>query len=91
MGGRVLGGEAIIAEAVDGSSADVQAKAAEAQAFTSRENWLVGLWEIRTEFHKIDLTIRPDGRYIAREDTDEFLRGIVRGRYTMSSSITWAR
>jgi hypothetical protein len=73
--------EGIIMEAVAGSAADVQAKATEAQAFTSREHWLAGVWEIRNEFHKIDLTIRPDGRYIAQDDTDEFLRGVVRGRY----------
>jgi hypothetical protein len=78
-------GEAIILEAVAGSSADVQAKAAEAQAFTSREHWHVGVWEIRGEFHTIDLTIRPDGRYIAKEDTNEFLRGIVRGRYSLEA------
>jgi hypothetical protein len=67
---------------VAGSRAEVLAKAAEAEAFLAGENWQVGVWEIRDEIHLVDVTIRPDGHYIAKEDT-EFLAGIVRGRYTL--------
>ena len=65
-----------------GSAEDVNAKAAEAEAFLNRENWQVGVWEIRDRIQTVDLTVRPDGYYIAREDT-EFLAGIVRGRYVL--------
>jgi hypothetical protein len=67
---------------VPGSETEVLAKAAEAEAFLTRENWQVGVWEIRDAVRTVDLTIRPDGHYIANEDT-EFLQGIVRGRYTL--------
>jgi hypothetical protein len=67
---------------VPGSEAAVRAKAAEAEAFRARENWHVGVWEIRTDFRTLDLTIRPDGHYMSRNQT-EFLSGIVRGRYTL--------
>lgn len=67
---------------VPGSSALVRTKAAESAAFLKRENWHVGTWEIRGGVQTIDVTFRPDGRYIAKNDTD-FLRGIVRGKYTL--------
>jgi hypothetical protein len=60
----------------------VQAKADEAVAFLSQDNWHVGVWEIRDVMHTLDLTIRPDGHYIAREQA-EYARGIVRGRYAI--------
>lgn len=69
-------------EKVAGSEAEVRQKETEAEAFLSRENWQVGIWEIREEFQTVDLTIRPDGHYIARTDSDP-LRGIVRGRYVL--------
>ena len=78
-------GESATYEALPGSEADVRAKADEAEAFLSRENWQVGVWEIRDAVQTVDLTIRPDGHYIAKDDT-EFFRGIVRGRYTLSAS-----
>ena len=75
-------GEAVIYEQLPGSGAEVRAKAAEAEAFLSQLNWQVGVWEIRDAVQTVDLTIRPDGYYIAKHDT-EFLGGIVRGRYTL--------
>jgi hypothetical protein len=56
----------------------------EADAFLRREHWLVGTWDIRDDIHTVDLTIRPDGRYIAKEST-QYLEGIVRGRYTLEA------
>ncbi len=76
-------GESASYEDIPGSETEVRAKAAEADAFLSRENWQVGVWEIRDAIHIVDLTIRSDGHYIAREDT-EFLNGIVRGRYALT-------
>ena len=76
-------GESASFEAVPGSAADVRAKAAEAGALLARENWHVGIWEVRDQSHIVDLTFRPDGYYISKEDTVDFLRGIVRGRYTL--------
>ena len=75
-------GESAAYEAIPGSDAEVRAKAAEAEAFLARADWHVGVWEIRDAFHTVDLTIRPDGHYMAQEDT-EFLEGTVRGRYTL--------
>jgi hypothetical protein len=75
-------GESTTYGKLPGSEAEVRAKAAEAEAFLGRENWHVGVWEIRDAIHTVDLTIRPDGRYVAKEET-EFLKGIVRGRYTL--------
>jgi hypothetical protein len=69
-------------EEVPGSAAEVRAKAAAAAAFLGREHWQVGVWEIRDDVNTVDLTLRPDGRYSAKDDS-EFLRGIVRGRYTL--------
>ncbi|MHC1766531.1 MAG: hypothetical protein AB9869_19880 [Verrucomicrobiia bacterium] len=69
-------------ELYPGSREEVAAKAAEAEAFLSRENWQVGLWEIRDGYHVVDLTLRPDGHYISTNSV-ELLRGIVRGRYTL--------
>jgi hypothetical protein len=76
-------GESTGYDAVPGSRHEVMAKAAEAEAFLGRENWQVGLWQIREAWQTVDLTIRPDGRYIAQEETNEHLRGIVRGRYVL--------
>ena len=75
-------GESATYEALPGSEADVRAKADEAEAFLRRENWQVGVWEIREAVRTVDLTIRPDGHYTAKDD-DEFFREIVRGRYTL--------
>ena len=70
---------------VSGSENEVRQKAAAAEAFLSAQNWQVGLWEIRTGFQKVDLTIRPDGHYIVNETT-EGLQGVVRGRYTLETN-----
>ncbi len=70
--------------AVPGSEALVRAKSAEANAFLSRSNWAVGIWEIRDEVHFVDLTLRPDGYYNATNAT-EIVRGVVRGRYALES------
>jgi hypothetical protein len=59
-------------------------RAEEAGAFLRREHWLVGTWDIRDDIHTVDLTIRPDGRYIAEESTP-LVEGIVRGRYTLEA------
>jgi hypothetical protein len=69
-------------EAVPGSAAEVRAKSAAAEAFLSRTNWQVGVWELRDGIHTVDLTLRPDGYYSATNHT-ESLRGMVRGRYTL--------
>jgi hypothetical protein len=69
-------------EKVPGSEAEVLAKAAEAEAFLSRTNWQVGVWEIRDGVNLVDLTLRPDGYYLATNAT-EILRGVVRGRYSL--------
>ena len=71
-------------EEVAGSEELVRAKAAEADAFLARENWQVGVWEIRNSFQTVDLTIRPDGFYLVNETT-EGLAGIVRGRYALEA------
>lgn len=75
-------GDSLAYEEVPGSEAEVRAKAAEAEAFLSRPNWQVGLWEIRDGFHTVDLTLRPDG-YYSSTNAVEILRGMVRGRYTL--------
>ena len=71
-------------ELVPGSRAEVHAKTAEAQAFLARADWQVGTWEVRDPFLGVDITLRPDGYYIAEHHT-EFLQGIVRGRYVLGS------
>lgn len=75
-------GEANTHVKIPGSEAEVRAKSAQAEAFLASANWQVGLWEIRDAVHTVDLTIRPDGYYSAKEDT-EFLAGLVRGRYAL--------
>ncbi|HYG34389.1 MAG TPA: hypothetical protein VEC99_06370, partial [Clostridia bacterium] len=69
-------------EEVAGSQAEVLAKSAAAEAFLSSTNWQVGIWDIPNGAKKVELTIRPDGHYIATNDV-EILRGIVRGRYVL--------
>jgi hypothetical protein len=78
-------GESATYENLLGSEADVRAKAAEAEAFLSHEDWQVGVWEIRNAFQTVDLTLRPDGHYSATNQT-ELLQGIVRGRYTLETN-----
>ncbi len=77
-------GESAGYEKLPGSETEVRAKAAEAEAFLSRENWQVGIWEIRDTVQTVDLTIRPDGQYMATNHA-EFLHGIVRGRYALET------
>ena len=76
-------GESASFEAVPGSPVEVRAKSEEADAFLARENWHVGVWEVRDPSTVVDLTLRPDGYYISKDDTADFLRGIVRGRFTL--------
>ena len=75
-------GDGTTFEEVPGSEEAVRAKAAEADAFLAQEHWQVGLWEIRSDYQKVDLTIRPDGYYTAKELTEGWA-GIVRGRYVL--------
>lgn len=75
-------GESRSYEEIAGSGAEVRAKNAQAADFLSRENWQVGIWEIRDGVHSVDLTLRPDGHYISTNAV-EILRGIVRGRYQL--------
>jgi hypothetical protein len=75
-------GESATYVVLPGSEAEVRAKAAEAEAYLSRADWHVGVWEIRDAVQTVDLTLRPDGHYLATNAT-EFLGGIVRGRYTL--------
>jgi hypothetical protein len=77
-----LAGEAATYEEVPGSEEQVRAKSAEGDAFLAQQNWQVGIWEIRSSFQTVDLTIRPDGRYVVNETT-EGLNGVVRGLYTL--------
>lgn len=78
-----LHGESSAYAAVAGSRAQVLSKAAQADAFLAQEHWQVGLWQVREAWQTVDLTFRPDGRYIAKEYTSDVLRGIVRGRYAL--------
>lgn len=77
-----LSGDGRTFEEVAGSEEQVRAKAAEAEAFLAQENWHAGVWEIRSPYQTIDLTIRPDGFYTANELTEAWT-GIVRGRYVL--------
>ena len=77
-----LRGESVEYEERRGSGDEIRAKAAAAEAFLGTADWQVGVWEIRDATHSVDLTLRPDGYYIARELT-ELLEGIVRGRYAL--------
>jgi hypothetical protein len=75
-------GDSTSYEQIAGSGADVRAKAAEADAFLSRPNWQVGVWELRDDRYTVDLTLRPDGHY-SSTNAVELLRGFVRGRYAL--------
>jgi hypothetical protein len=75
-------GESRTFHLLNGSSTEVRRKAAEAEAFLGQSEWYVGVWEIRDPFLVVDLTMRPDGRYIAVHST-EFQSGIVRGRFVL--------
>jgi hypothetical protein len=75
-------GETRTFDLLDGSRSEVRRKAAEAEAFLGQAEWYVGVWEIRDPFLVVDLTMRPDGRYIAVHST-EFQSGVVRGRFVL--------
>jgi hypothetical protein len=79
-----MAGDSPSFEEVAGTAEQVQAKTAERESFLSRTNWHVGVWEIRNQVNTIDLTIRPDGYYMAT-NTSGFFRGTVRGRYTLDA------
>lgn len=77
-----LSGDATHYQQIPGSPAAVQTLTAEAAAFLARDDWFVGVWEIRESFLTVDLTLRPDAHYIA-VNTTEFLEGTVRGRFAL--------
>lgn len=77
-----LSGDSKSYERVPGSEAIVRAKSAEADAFLSRDNWQVGVWQVDGTVFQGEMTIRPDGHYSATNSID-ILRGIVRGRYEL--------
>lgn len=77
-------GEATAFEQVPGSAADIQAKATAAAAYLAEEHWQVGVWEVRDGNRIVDVTLRPDGHFIAVHNT-EFLKGTVRGRYSLEA------
>jgi hypothetical protein len=77
-------GDSLTYRLVEGSPEDLRTRTAEAEAFLARADWHVGTWEIRDAVHSVDLTLRPDGYYIAREHT-EYLAGVVRGQYVLDS------
>lgn len=79
-----LFGEAHAYESIPGSRTEVQTQSAVAADFLARPQWQVGVWEIRESFLSVDLTLRPDGHYIAEHHT-EFLEGTVRGRYELET------
>jgi hypothetical protein len=79
-----LSGEARGYELVSDSRTEVRAKSAEAEAFLARPDWQVGVWEIREPHLSVQVTFRPEGRYVA-VNTTEFLQGTVRGRYALES------
>ena len=43
------------------------------------------MWEIRDEVDLVDLTLRPNGQFMATNDT-ALLRGLVRGNYQLDSA-----
>lgn len=77
-------GEAVTYDERPGTATDIRAKVAAATTYLATPDWQVGVWEIRDAIHAVDLTLRPDGYYIAQEYT-ESLAGIVRGRYTLDT------
>jgi hypothetical protein len=77
-------GEAHAYESIPGSRTEVLSQSAQAAEFLARPQWQVGVWEIRERFLSVDLTLRPDGHYIAVHHT-EFLEGTVRGRYELEA------
>jgi hypothetical protein len=77
-----LSGDSLGYNKVPDSGAEVRAKAAEAEAFLGRENWQAGVWKFHDGYHKVEMTIRPDG-YYGVTNASEILRGTIRGRYTL--------
>ncbi len=75
---------AVTFQAVPGSEREVPVKAAEAEAFLASANWQVGIWEVRQGNLHVDLTLRPDGHYVAELQTVSGPE-IVRGLYTLES------
>lgn len=75
-------GDSTTFEKIPGSEEEVWAKAAEAEAFLSQEHWQVGVWQFTNSVFNGELTLRPDGYYIATNNV-EILRGMVRGRYSL--------
>lgn len=75
-------GESKTYQKVPESEAVVRAKSAEADAFLSRDDWQVGVWQVDGTVFQGEMTFRPDGHYSATNSI-EILRGIVRGRYEL--------
>jgi hypothetical protein len=67
------------------TAAMVMDKVQQAQAERTRENWQVGIWEVDDPAGWMDLTFRPDGRYIARSGSEGIPSDVERGRYRLTA------
>ena len=72
-------------EEVPGSGLEVRTMASEAAAFLSGPDWQAGVWQFPTEYNPVDLTLRPDGIYMATNTTRTVCR-VLYGRYTLADS-----
>ncbi|MFO1498203.1 MAG: hypothetical protein U1G07_07390 [Verrucomicrobiota bacterium] len=70
-------------EEVAGSAPEVRSKAEEAAAFLNAPDWQARIWNFTTEGNNVDLTLRPDGIYIATNTTPT-IRRVLYGRYTLA-------
>ena len=67
------------------SEASVTAKALRAREQREGEGWLVGSWEVNDPAGWMELTCRPDGRYIAKSGAGGVPHEVERGRYLVGS------
>ena len=63
----------------------MRTKAAEAAAFLSGPDWQARVWQFPIEDNTVDLTLRPDGIYMAT-NTTRTVRRVLHGRYTLADS-----
>lgn len=66
------------------SEALVMEKMRQAQIAQGQPEWWVGIWEVNDPAGWMQLTLRPDGRYLARAGLEDITKEVERGRFRIA-------
>ncbi len=75
-----------IARKKSGSDVAVLDKSRQAQAIRNTEGWHLGRWEVNDPLGWMELTLRPDGRYLFMAGANRVPGQVERGQYSLNAS-----